>query len=195
MQIKISEKNSKIGKIPNLSLPPGRSCVGGVPCYNEGCYARGPYGRYPNTKAAWDMNLDFFYTDCQNFFREFDCYLTAHTPERFRMFVGGDFPNPFFYECFQTLASLHTTTDFLAFTKRYEYNFTHKPDNLKLILSVWPGYSLPKNKDLPWAWLEEDERRPTDSFFMCPGKCDNCGHQCWDAVTSGFPVVFKRHRA
>lgn len=194
MEIKISKKNSKIGAIPNLSLPPGRSCVGGVPCYQDGCYAKGPYNRYPNTKKAWDMNLNLFYANSNSFFDQFHRWVWQNEPERFRMFVGGDFPNLKFYEMFEDLCGVNPTTDFLVFTKRYDYDFSHKPDNLKVLLSTWPGYPLPKNKDLPWTWLEEDERRPTDSFLMCPGGCEDCGHQCWEIASPEIPVVFKKHR-
>lgn len=43
--VHVSEGNSKLGKVPNLSMTPGESC--GYPvCYSDGCYALRPYRMY-----------------------------------------------------------------------------------------------------------------------------------------------------
>lgn len=195
MRIKISSRNSKIGNIPNLSLTPGESCVPGVPCYTEGCYALNAYNRWPNVQNAWDANLEFYEEDPTRFFSEFGQSISAIEPERFRLFVGGDFPDEYFYNIFsKMIVSNHEKTSFLVFTKRYEYDYDNLPVNLKVILSTWPGLPLPTRTDIPWAWLEEDPRRPDQDYFVCVGNCTNCGHICWDKVSPDCPVVFRKHR-
>jgi len=194
MQIKISKKNSKIGSVPNLSLTPGASCVPGIPCFTDGCYAKNAYLRFPNVKKAWDANLKFYEDNSEKFFDEFNTWLRKNKPERFRLFVGGDFPGPAFYYMLEGLASGHPDTSFLVFTKRYEYDYSGKPDNLQVVLSTWPGVPLPTNTDLPWAWLEEDaRRRKSYPHFVCPGGCQDCGHSCWDKLDSKTHVTFPRH--
>lgn len=189
MILKISPNNSKIGKIPNLSLTPGASCVPYVPCFKEGCYAYNSYRRFPNVRAAWDNNLRMYKTERMKFFYDLNWYLEHYVPERFRLFVGGDFPDWEFFRDFNVTAGLHPDTQFLAFTKRYEYNFDQKVENFSVVLSTWPGKNLPTNTELPWSWLEEDDRKP-EVYFHCPGGCDDCGHECWDTTNH---IVFSKH--
>jgi hypothetical protein len=193
MHLKISPGNTKIGSVPNLSLTPGESCVKGVPCLGEGCYALSSYKRFKHVKAAWDGNLEFYKEDPDKFFFELDLYLKKKRPERFRLFVGGDFPDESFYLRFLQVAEKNSATTFLCFTKRYEYNYKTKPDNLQIILSVWPGFDLPGNGLLPWAWLDEDTRRPDNTHLRCCGNCTDCDHKCWDFVSIEVPVVFPKH--
>ncbi len=189
MRLKISLKNSKIGEVPNLSLPPGITCVEDIPYFTEGCYARNSFRRFPNVKKAWNSNLDFYMDEPLNLFSEFDKWLTDNKPERFRLFVGGDFPDPIFYLLFEQITIDHPEVDFLVFTKRYDYDFSYKPKNLQVILSTWPGHPLPLNKGLPWSWLEGDPRKP-ETYIRCPGNCSVCGHECWGTV---IPVAFPKH--
>lgn len=194
MRLKISLKNSKIGNIPNLSLPPGTSCVDDIPCFTDGCYAMKSYRLYPGTRNAWDTNLEFYKRQPNQFFFELKEWMIKHNPKRFRLFVGGDFPDLDFYSRFAIMCYGLPGTQFLVFTKRYEYDYFLKPDNLQVILSIWPGVPLPENKELPWAWLEEDERRPKNqTHLVCPGGCTSCDHKCWNVISSKISVVFKKH--
>lgn len=97
MRLTISKKNSKIGKIPNISFPPGATCTPGVPCYRQGCYAERLYKRLPSVRIAWSDNLQLYKADPDRFFHELGRWLWENRPERFRLFVGGDFPDEEFY--------------------------------------------------------------------------------------------------
>ena len=39
-KVNVQRGNTKLGKVLNVSLPPGRTCPSQVPCFNQGCYAR-----------------------------------------------------------------------------------------------------------------------------------------------------------
>lgn len=192
MQLKVSLKNSKLGYIPNLSLPPGITCVDNVPCFMEGCYARNFYRLYPNVKNAWDVNLELYKQSPTEFFSEFAEWMRKHEPKRFRLFVGGDFPEQEFYDRFVSLVNHQSYTQFLVYTKRYGLDFGNIPENLTVVLSTWPGLPLPiGNEHLQRSWLAEDPRRPSDEeVFTCPGLCYECGHECWGAATD---IVFHKH--
>jgi len=195
MLLKISDKNTKIGAIPNLSMTPGRSCVPGVPCLTEGCYALGSYKRFKNVKTAWDSNLRLYNEEPDVFFTDLRDWLRVHEPERFRLFVGGDMPDESFWYFLVSVMQMFPKTKFLLFTKRYDYNYSIKPYNCQVILSIWPNWPLPNNKSLPWAWLKEDSRFPADDLYLkCPGGCEDCNHKCWDFVCIEVPVVFEKHR-
>lgn len=193
MELKVSERNGKIGEVPNLSLSPGESCVPDIPCYTDGCYAEAAYKRWPNVKNAWDSNLELYNRDPDLFFEEFKTWLQGDRPKRFRMFVGGDFPDLEYFTRFNIIARWFMGIKFLTFTKRYDYNFVYAPTNSKIILSTWPGYPLPKDTNMAWSWLEEDDRKP-ENYIRCVGNCDTCGHLCWDAVNPDLHVVFPKHK-
>jgi len=50
--VKISNGNTKLGRIPNISLPPIKACGKDVPCKSD-CYALKAYRQYPATRKAW----------------------------------------------------------------------------------------------------------------------------------------------
>ena len=195
MKLKISNGNTKLGKIPSISMPPGLSCIDCAPCLTEGCYAMKAFRQYPAVRKAWTSNFEFWTNDSDKFFDEFNTWLKKNKPERFRLFVGGDLPDEKFLEEMILMTRLHPDTSFLVYTKRYEYDYSGKPDNLQVVLSTWPGVPLPTNTDLPWAWLEEDaRRRKSYPHFVCPGGCsDTCNFSCWDKLDSKTHVAFPRH--
>lgn len=188
MELKISKGNSKLGSIFNYSLPPGITC-GAVPCFEAGCYARKSWNQYPNVRKAWQKNLDLYRNDPVEFFDQLYEFLVNKKPERFRIHVGGDLVDePYWYHLAQVLRSV-PDTQFLMFTKRYDYPLGLAPENLALFLSTWPGYPLPSSP-LPKTWLEEDPRKP-DTYFRCPGECGACDYQCWE--NKHHDIVFPRH--
>jgi len=188
----ISRGNSKLGNVLNISLPPGAACRPGIPCFNEGCYARKAYRLYPNVKAAWDKNYKFWLENPVEYFKEI---AEACIGEPFfRWHVAGDVPDQSYLDYMVDIARQLPDTRFLCFTKKYDLDFKWIPKNLQIVLSTWPGLELPENKGLPWAWLSEDWRRPLDDLYLvCPGDCSACGNKCWDLVSAEIPVVFPKH--
>ena len=192
MNIKISSGNTKLGSIPNLNLPPVKTCREGVPCAKD-CYAMKAWRQYPVTRKAWSSNLDLYNEDPATFFGEFEMYLRKKNPKIFRVHSAGDMPDESYWFMLHGLMLDNPGTVFLIFTKRYEYDFSDLPKNASVVLSIWPGLELPDNTDLPWAWLKDDSRMPADAYyFMCPGSCDDC-HVCWDKLSSNVHVCFRRH--
>ena len=61
MKVHISNQNTKIGHIPNLSLPPKKSCPNCKFCDQKElglkCYAVKAYVQYPNVRTAWEENF------------------------------------------------------------------------------------------------------------------------------------------
>lgn len=192
-RLRIGPGNSKLGQIPNLSLTPIDSCRADAPCKID-CYANKSYRMYPNVRNAWDGNLAYYQEDPAGFFEEFDAWLAENDPAAFRIHVAGDVPDENYFKNLCTLAVIHSATTFIMFTKRYDLPFELAPDNLRCIISMWPGLDLPARLDhLPKAWLADDLRSPIGQpFISCPGKCDQCS-ACWKVVSADLPVVFKRH--
>ena len=194
-EIVISKGNSKIGKIPNISLPPGVPCGPGAKCYSEGCYAKNSYRMYPNVRKAWDGNWGSYKFNPWNYFVKISNWIAKYQPHLFRWHVGGDIPSQTYLDYMVMVAQCWPDTQFLAFTKRYEFDYSDLPENLNIILSVWPSMPKPKNLySLGMAFLEEDPRWDRNGYYLrCPGNCGNCGNLCWSTVCSQVPVVLQKH--
>lgn len=204
MKLTISKGNSKLGGIPNLSLPPIKTCCAGVPCAKK-CYAMKSYRMYPNVKKAWDGNLKLWQKNpilFENYLRD---YLSLHWPKFFRYQVGGDLPDLSYLYMIRKVAFEFPETQFLVYTKRIHMlcilGNRDMPKNLQVFLSRWPGDSVAgvtaqPGWELPsWAnqaWMldpKNPDTRIPPLAFMCPGSCKTCKH-CY---TTRQDVVFKQH--
>jgi hypothetical protein len=187
MKLKVSKGNTKLGKIPNVSTLPVKDC-GSCDFCKKDCYALRIVKRYPNVKKAWKNNSELFRKDRQAAFEDMNLWLGENHPEKFRIHVGGDFLDQDHVYWWSRIASRHPWTKFLAFTKMHHLNFSYMPDNLTIVLSMFPGMPLP-DSDLPKAWLEE-ERVPEDAF-ECTKSCSDCFF-CW-YMEDGENVYFHKH--
>ena len=197
MKLTISVGNSKIGQVPNISLPPGESCVKGVPCLTDGCYAMKSYRMYPNVRTAWNGNLELWQEAPQEFEKRLIESLGGLYTSRFRWHVGGDIPDQAYLDMMIRVANhFSSPLSFLVFTKRYHLDYSKVPLNLHVVLSAWPGLDMPERIDskTPIAWLSSDLRRSVDQcHIQCPGSCSECDYTCWVGLDSGMDVVFNKH--
>jgi hypothetical protein len=187
---KLSPGNTKLGKIHNISLPPIKTCVKGVPCANGKCYALKAWRQYPGVREAWQHNLECYLRDHVRYFHDISDYIRDKELDYFRWHVGGDIPDGRYLDGMVWVAYDRPSTQFLAYTKRYEFFPLRLPDNLRLVVSAWPGYRLPRNLGAPIAWLSHDHRinRKRD-VIECPNNCDKC-LQCFGTTRD---VVFHIH--
>lgn len=194
--IKISPGNTKIGKIPNINLPPGRSCRLGVPCLSSGCYALKAYRMYPSTQKAWDQNYYFFINNPDDYFNEIESWLLSKKtqPQYFRWHSSGDIVSQKYLDGMISISNKFNNIKFLAFTKQFDFDFSNIPQNLFIIMSMWPNFIYPQQyKDIfTFSWMDDgtDKRIPQESVYQCPGSCPTC-MKCW---TKDFKnIVFKKH--
>ena len=99
IRLKISTGNSKLGPVPNISLPPILTCRDDAPCVKD-CYAKQFFIMYPNVRNAWSKNYHLYKEDQLTFWGDLVMFLTLERPRRFRLFVGGDFPDKEFFDKF-----------------------------------------------------------------------------------------------
>jgi hypothetical protein len=196
MELKMSLNNSKLGKIPNISTVPVADCIECDEC-KAACYALKAYKQYPSVRKAWKNNsqiqrLDDRSTYASLLINWFDS--KKKKPELFRIHVAGDFIDQISLDTWIAVALSQPLTNFLAFTKSANLDFSKIPNNLKIIHSQWLGKEK-LNKSGVNAWIEGDSRIPKDAF-KCEGgagkdalKCDTC-KACW---STDKDVVFGIH--
>lgn len=189
----ISIGNTKLGNIPNVSLTPRLSCGNSCKCRDGECYARKVYNRRPAVKKRWDDNLTLAITNPIQYFQSIHDQIPSLNSVYFRWHVGGDILNQEYLEGMKVIAADFPSMRFLCFTKQYYLNFTGCPRNLRIILSAWPGYPMPKTK-LPVAYMQDNEKsehRIPAGAKKCAGSCHDCS-ACWH-MKRGDAVVFRKH--
>lgn len=195
MPVHISQGNSKLGNIPNISLPPGPAfgCRKDAPCF-KGCYAWKAWRQYPQVRTAWTENWLIYRASPMDYFGQIRDYL-AHTRKAFfRWHVAGDIPDFTYLVWMGWLARQFPGKYFLAHTKRTDLLFDHEhpanlPENVTLRQSMWPGW-LPEFTGLPKSWMQDgtEDRVPMDAF-ECPGHCESC-YACWYKDVPGVVIKF-----
>lgn len=200
-KLTISTGNSKLGNIPNVSLPPGLTCRKNTPCFTcKTCYAlRHAWIPYPQVRKAWQGNYNLWLKKPDEFREQLWAWLNKHKPDRFRWHVGGDIPDIAYLYTIARTAGYFPGIKFLCFTKKYEIVADSQalvfPTNLNLVLSMWPGLDNPlKQRTFPRGWMRDpkspDTRIPKDAT-TCPGSCKTCS-LCWD-LKPRESVVFDKH--
>lgn len=192
-RISISLKNNKMGKIPSISLPPNKTCGTKMPC-SKRCYIQKAIRLYPNVKKAYSRNFNTLKKSTDLYFDCIHTWLLLYKPKYFRWHVGGDIPNQEYLNNMIQLAKVVPLTNFLVFTKKYKFDYTQKPNNLAIILSTWPKYKLPNNKELPLAFVQDgtEYRFHNLKYVRCNNKCDEC-FICWHLKDSKLNVLFNLH--
>jgi len=191
MNVHISKGNTKLGnKISNISLTPILACGKTVPC-KKGCYAK-KFLMRPSVKKAWSENLAIARKNPVKFFLAIWDHLEKKRPEFFRWHVAGDFLDQLYLNRVFALAYKFPDIKFLAFTKRFDLDFSKCPKNFSIVLSMWPGQANP-NINLPRAWMDDGtETRVPANAIHCPGGCESCG-MCWSLKGLKRDVVFHKH--
>lgn len=198
MKTRISNGNSKLGTIANMSLTPGRTCSAEAcrTCLSGGCYAMKSYRMYKNVRAAWDANTALATGDLPTMEADLMNYFGAVTaPRFFRIHVGGDFVSREYAKMWARVAASNPGTNFLAFTKQWDMvRGVEFPANFSLVLSSWPGTVIPEDlrRQYSVAWLDDGSEDVPADALECPGNCATCG-VCWSLAKRGIDVRFAKH--
>lgn len=198
LKLSISKGNSKMGAIPSVSLPPVITCPHGAPCVKK-CYAAKLCRLYPTVKKAYQNNLDLLGTDWGSYWLQLRAAATV--ARYFRYHVSGDIPNPGYFKEMVITAKQCPGTEFLAFTKQYDFVnnyiniFGSLPNNLHVIFSEWGDQKPANPHSLPTAAVIFKGTMPADDYKICGGNCTDCacrGVGCWE-LKQGETIAFYEH--
>jgi hypothetical protein len=205
MRAKLSDGNTKLGTVPNISLPPITTCMRKAPCAKL-CYAMKSQRMYQATRDMRAHNLRAFRRSPDDYFTSI-ADQTAGMPF-FRWHVAGDIVDALYLAGIVGVARANPGTKYLVFTKRYdlvnEYlgggsvdrrGKVKLPSNLAIVFSAWPGLDMDNRHSLPVAYMvpkDGSEGRIDGTEIECPGNCETCG-MCWSLRTLGRNVAFHQH--
>ena len=199
MEVKISNGNSKMGKIPSVSLPAGLTCRCDCEC-NKKCYAKRLERLRPAVRKAYQSNYDLLINNPETYWREVEASIMMS--RFFRFHVSGDITDESYLVHMIEIATRTPHCEILCFTKRYEIVNKVllewvKPENLHLILSGWKGLDMFNPFDLPEAHVRYKDGTTTarEDAIECTGNCARCAITdggCW-TLQRGEQVVFNEH--
>ena len=198
----ISTDNTKLGIIPNLSLPAIRTCIKNPPCAKS-CYAIRLAARYPAPRKAYQNNLHILLSDSYRFFCAINKFISCYRPKYFRIHSSGDFNiskdnsiNQDYLDQWMLIINQHPGIKFLAFTKCNQLNYSAAPKNFTVLYSAWFNYPIPELspgiKGIAFVQdTKQSETRIPSRAIQCSGKCDSC-FACWN-IPQGGAVVLPLH--
>ena len=183
VSIHISNGNSKLGAIMNISLPPVVTCHNCSSCKNY-CYAVRTYNRFTGTAESWNANYLLYLTDPVTYFEEISA--AVKTQRFFRWHVSGDIVDLNYLYGMIRVALDNRKCECLAFTKAYQIvNAAIAagaviPDNLHLLFSASPGVDMPNPARVPECHINfADPALNTyhggaEYVYHCSGNCTEC---------------------
>ena len=178
----ISNENSKIGKIPNFSLPPIKSCPNCKYCFQKDkkltCYALKAYQQYTVVRVAWDDNYTMATHKPKQLRSDIVKYLSKTRKKFFRLHVSGDFFSQSYLDMWIDICQSFPGIRFLAFTKAFGLDYSNIPANLKIIYSLMPGMPMP-TKAGTRAYCGNLPTTNKKRVYYCPGNCEGC-MMCWN---------------
>ena len=190
-RVKISNGNSKLGKIPNISLPPIKACGNCEECKKE-CYALKFYRMYPSVRNAWSVNWNCYRNNPKEYWNAISEHIGKKKPRFFRWHVAGDIADQTYLDVMAQIAQSNPETTALVFTKMYNLDYSNLPDNLSVIISAWPGKEIHNPFNLPIAFMQDGTETRVENSIECPGNCEQCG-MCFNLKDLGKNVVFYKH--
>lgn len=202
LDVCIADGNEKVGHIKNVSQPPVISCRGVCAECGGDCYDGRAVLQYPDTAAARGRNWSIYCRDPLAYFGQIIGTVRRMRKRFFRWHVGGEIVDGLYFRLMIATARLAPRVTFLCFTKRHKLIADELsamggrdalPENLRLILSAWPGLPLYNPYNLPVSAPYSGDKPRT--WYGCPGNCEDCAARnigCW-SLPSGAVVGFAYH--
>lgn len=200
MNVKISNGNSKMGKILSVSFPSLLTCIK-CDC-NKICYAHKLEKLRSSVRQSYLHNWNLYKSDRETYWREIEA--TIMLSRFFRFHVSGDIPDQDYIHRMIDVANRNQHCEILCFTKKFDIcnneiseRKGNLPKNLHLIYSGWKGLKMKNPYNLPEAHVKYRDGSTTarEDAIECSGNCTECATTdsgCW-VLRKGEQVVFNQH--
>ena len=202
LKVSISQRNSKMGNISSISLPPIITCSKEACKFcGKKCYAKKICRLRKSVRDAYQRNLDIFLSNPDSYWAQVNGYVAG--VRFFRFSVSGDLVDYSYLLGIVNCAKQNSHCQILCFTKKYDLcnryldEVGEFPSNLHIIYSGWVGLKVDNPHNLPEAhvMLRSGETSAKDGAFYCSGNCWSCaiaGCNCWN-MSKGSQVIFREH--
>ena len=198
--VSISNSNSKMGAVASVSTLPFLTCP--ARCQNScgvSCYAAKLANLRKNVLVSYARNTALAMLKPDAYFKQIDA--AASAVKYFRFHVSGDIMSADYFARMIQIVRGNPSTEFLAFTKRYEIVNSWidangpLPANFHVLFSGWENLETINPHALPETNVFETEDQTRDNWKLCGGNCFDCacrGVGCGQAQT-GDVIAFKKH--
>lgn len=185
LKICVSNGNKKVGSVPNVSLPPIKTCPHCERCCRE-CYDIKANLQYENVRLARARNYSILTRDPALYWSQLRSKLARKRKlTHFRFHVGGDMTTPEYFSEMVETARMFPKCIFWTYTKAHfivnEYVRSHGgsirsaiPGNLRIMFSAWDGMKF----DNPFGFgsfiVVDEGQKPPKGVWHCTGDCGKC---------------------
>jgi hypothetical protein len=179
------------------NLPCRVTCPGKTEICSKKCYANKAERMYPNVRNSRMENFET--SKLEDFADRMIRKIWVMQDENssfagfFRIHESGDFYSQKYLEDWKKICKEFPDIKFLAFTKSFHLDFNNIPENMQVIMSIFPDTNM---ENVPKGFLRAyaGDCKEMDNIKMleCPGNCDTCG-MCWQLNKTGMNVHFKIH--
>ena len=185
--IYLSRGNKKLKKTYIFNLPAVLTCNPTAICAKI-CYALKAERMYPQTKPCRMNNWDVVKND-SSWVHALINKLHNAKHKYLRIHESGDFFSQHYVNQWIAIAQATPTIQFLAFTKRYEWDYSRAPKNLQIVFSAMSDSdSVPQGKAMAYAGNVPNMQ----NFVECDGQCGPC-RKCWNLDKMGKNIRFPIH--
>lgn len=176
------------------NLPAKITCKPSAICQKY-CYALATEHRWQNATQSRFSNLKC--TKDKDFVDNMVCVMKAQLikkPMKYcRIHESGDFYNQKYLENWMQIATYFKDMRFLAFTHSHDLNFSNKPKNMEILMSLWKDDDPKKiQSGFPISYTG---MRGVNAIHCVAGKdkCNKCGFKCWHLTELQKNVWSKIH--
>ena len=185
LEICISGGNMKVGNVPNVSLPPVKTCGNNCKLCIHKCYDIKACMQYENVMNARSRNYSILMRNYDLYWKQLREKLSRMKTKYFRFHVGGDIISELYFSDMVKTARMFPHIRFWTYTKQLEYvnAFIEKnggtlakavPDNLSVMASVWAGNPIDNPYGLPVFYVYMHGQSAPVGMWHCPSDCKYC---------------------
>lgn len=179
----LSSKNLVMNNVLIWSLPSKITCPNSTPLCRKHCYAIKAERSYrPNTLPCRMENLEC--SKDANFVRGMKTVIEAKLLQdknfngHFRIHESGDFYSQKYLDDWKAICAYFKDIKFLAFTKSFQLDYSNKPMNMEILMSIWQDSLSITETSFPISYTGFKGKNAIHCVTE-PNKCNKCGFKCW----------------
>jgi len=183
LEICISGGNMKVGNVPNVSLPPVKTCGNCSACIHK-CYDIKACLQYENVIKARSRNYSILVRNYDLYWEQLRERLSRMRSKYFRFHVGGDIISERYFDDIVKTRKMFPHIRFWTYTKSHsivnEYTEKHGGrrkvcgNNLTVMFSVWAGKPIENPHNYPVFYVYEHGQPAPKGMWKCPSDCKYC---------------------